>query len=74
MNPVVLPPGRAANTPVVLVENCGRPGQRVLRMRLGELERRQLQWQGPVLMMIGAALATRVTALGDDECIASKAA
>ena len=70
----LLAAGRAADTPVVLVENCSRPEQRVLRMRLGELERSRLQWQGPVLMMIGTAMAARVTVLDRDGCRASKAA
>ncbi len=70
----LLAAGRAADTPVVLVENCSRAEERVLRMPLGELERSQLQWQGPVLLMIGAAMATRGTALDGDDCAASKAA
>lgn len=55
----LLAAGRAADTPVLLVENCSRPEQRVLRVQLGELEWMDLYWSGPVLMLIGAAMAQR---------------
>jgi len=55
----LLDAGRAAATPVVIVENCSHADQRIWRLRLDELERRPLQWQGPVLLMIGAAMAAR---------------
>lgn len=70
----LLAAGRAAETPVLVVENCSRPEQRVLRLVLGELEGRQLQWQGPVLMMIGAAMARRAAARDHAEATAAKAA
>lgn len=70
----LLAAGRAADTPVVLVENCSRPDERVLRLRLGELEQLQLQWQGPVLMMIGAAMAARSAACDEPAMAESKAA
>jgi uroporphyrin-III C-methyltransferase len=51
--------GHAAATPVVVVENCSRPNQRVLRLQLSELEQGLSGCSGPVLVMIGEALATR---------------
>ncbi len=53
--------GRASDTPVVVVENCSRDDQRILRLRLGDLEQGLAQCHGPVLMMIGDALARRGT-------------
>lgn len=55
----LLAQGRAAATPVVVVENCSRDNQRILRLRLDELESGLQQCEGPVLVMIGEALASR---------------
>lgn len=51
--------GRSPNLPVVIVENCSRGNQRILRLRLGELKYGLNQFTGPVLVMIGEALASR---------------
>lgn len=51
--------GRSPKLPVVVVENCSRDNQRILRLRLGELEQGLHQCHGPVLVMIGEALASR---------------
>jgi uroporphyrin-III C-methyltransferase len=51
--------GRSPATPVVVVENCSRENERVLRLRLGELEQGLAHCHGPVLVMIGNALAAR---------------
>jgi len=51
--------GRSPNLPVVIVENCSRSNQRILRLRLGELKYGLSQFTGPVLVMIGEALASR---------------
>lgn len=51
--------GYAPDLPVVVVENCSRENERVLRLRLGELEQGLSACQGPVLVMIGEALASR---------------
>lgn len=53
--------GRSADTPVVVVENCSRSDQRILRLRLADMEQGLAQCHGPVLMMIGDALARRET-------------
>ncbi|MES2538520.1 MAG: uroporphyrinogen-III C-methyltransferase [Pseudomonadota bacterium] len=53
--------GHAPGTPVVVVENCSRPNQRVLRLALSELEQGLSDCSGPVLVMIGEALAARGT-------------
>lgn len=57
----LLSQGRSPDTPVVVVENCSRKNERILRLRLDELEQGLSQCTGPVLMMIGAALALRRT-------------
>jgi uroporphyrin-III C-methyltransferase len=55
----LLAQGRSPGLPVVVVENCSRPNEQVLRLQLGELARGLAQCQGPVLIMIGEALALR---------------
>ncbi len=55
----LLAQGRPADLPVVVVENCSRPDERVLRLQLGELEQGLESCSGPVLVMIGAALGPR---------------
>lgn len=55
----LLEQGRSPALPVVVVENCSRPNERILRFQLSELERGLAQLQGPVLVMIGEALAAR---------------
>lgn len=57
----LLAAGRPADTPVVVVENCSRPDERILRIRLSDLEQGLSGSTGPVLVMIGAALAQRTT-------------
>jgi uroporphyrin-III C-methyltransferase len=49
----LLAEGRRADLPVVVVENCSRVDQRILRLTLTDLAR------GPVLVMMGEALARR---------------
>jgi uroporphyrin-III C-methyltransferase len=51
--------GRSPDLPVVVVENCSRENERVLRLRLSELEQGLSGCHGPVLVMIGEALAPR---------------
>lgn len=51
--------GRAPSTPVVAIENCSRPDQRIFHLQLSELENGLADCQGPVLVMIGDALAKR---------------
>ncbi|MNR84357.1 Siroheme synthase [compost metagenome] len=55
----LLEQGRSPDLPVVIVENCSLANQKIVRMNLRELERGVLDAQGPVLVMIGAALAAR---------------
>jgi uroporphyrin-III C-methyltransferase len=55
----LLAQGRLASTPVVVVENCSRANERILRLRLGDLEAGLEDCHGPVLVMIGEALALR---------------
>jgi uroporphyrin-III C-methyltransferase len=55
----LLSQGRSPSLPVVVVENCSRDNERILRLRLGELEQGLAQCHGPVLVMIGEALAPR---------------
>jgi uroporphyrin-III C-methyltransferase len=51
--------GFLPETPVVVVENCSRPDQQVQRLILADLEKGLAKFSGPVLVMIGAALAER---------------
>lgn len=51
--------GYARHTPVVVVENCSRADERILDLTLGTLEQGLTQCSGPVLVMIGEALAAR---------------
>ncbi|MES2025331.1 MAG: uroporphyrinogen-III C-methyltransferase [Pseudomonadota bacterium] len=55
----LLEQGRSPDLPVVVVENCSLENQRILRITLRELEQGLQDTQGPVLVMIGAALAAR---------------
>lgn len=57
----LLEQGRSPDLPVVVVENCSRDNQRILRMTLRELEQGLGNCEGPVLVMIGDALAERPT-------------
>ena len=51
--------GEAPSLPVVVVENCSRPNERVVHLNLNELEKGLEACHGPVLVMIGQALAPR---------------
>jgi uroporphyrin-III C-methyltransferase len=55
----LLAEGRRADLPVVVVENCSRPDQRILRLTLATLAHGLEMAHGPVLVMIGEALQRR---------------
>ncbi|MES2298776.1 MAG: uroporphyrinogen-III C-methyltransferase [Pseudomonadota bacterium] len=55
----LLAQGRGADLPVVVIENCSRPDQRVLRLTLGSLAQGLGASHGPVLVMLGEAMRTR---------------
>lgn len=55
----LLAEGRRPDLPVVVVENCSRADQRILRLTLGGLANGLDAAQGPVLVMIGEALQQR---------------
>lgn len=55
----MLDQGRRADTPVVVIENCSRPDQRVFRLTLATLAHGLGQAHGPVLVMLGEAMAMR---------------
>jgi uroporphyrin-III C-methyltransferase len=55
----LLAQGRAGDLPVVVIENCSRPDQRVLRLTLDRLAHGLDAAHGPVLVMIGEALRMR---------------
>lgn len=55
----LLAEGRRAELPVVIVENCSRPDERIERMTLRDLARGLEPGHGPVLVMLGEALARR---------------
>ena len=51
--------GRRADTPVVVIENCSRPDQRIVRLTLSALAHGLGDTHGPVLVMLGDAMAAR---------------
>jgi uroporphyrin-III C-methyltransferase len=51
--------GRPPTLPVLVVENCSRPNERVQWLQLSELEKGLAQCSGPVLVMFGEALTRR---------------
>ncbi|MFC3456888.1 uroporphyrinogen-III C-methyltransferase [Massilia haematophila] len=55
----LLAQGRSMETPVVVVENCSRPDERIARLTLADLARGLDAAHGPVLVMIGEALRLR---------------
>lgn len=55
----MLDQGRRADTPVVVIENCSRPDQRILRLTLATLAHGLGPAHGPVLVMLGHALKMR---------------
>ena len=55
----LLDQGRRADTPVVVIENCSRPDQRILRLTLATLAHGLGATHGPVLVMLGEAMARR---------------
>lgn len=58
---LLLAQGRSADLPVIIVENCSLPNQRIERMTLADLQQGLPDFNGPVLVLIGAAFATRKT-------------
>jgi uroporphyrin-III C-methyltransferase len=55
----LLAEGRRSDLPVVVVENCSRTDQRVRRLTLADLAHGLDVAHGPVLVMIGEAMAPR---------------
>jgi uroporphyrin-III C-methyltransferase len=55
----MLDQGRRADTPVVVIENCSRPDQRILRLTLATLAHGLGPAHGPVLVMLGDAMQMR---------------
>jgi uroporphyrin-III C-methyltransferase len=55
----MLDQGRRADTPVVVIENCSRPDQRIFRLTLATLAHGLGHAHGPVLVMLGEAMKQR---------------
>jgi uroporphyrin-III C-methyltransferase len=55
----MLDQGRRSDTPVVVIENCSRPDQRIFRLTLATLANGLGQSHGPVLVMLGDAMKQR---------------
>lgn len=51
--------GRSGSTPVIVIENCSRENQQVIRLCLADLAHGLPGMAGPVLVMIGQAMAQR---------------
>jgi uroporphyrin-III C-methyltransferase len=63
----LLEQGRRPGTPVVVIENCSRPDQRILRLTLATLAHGLGPAHGPVLVMLGEALTMRERQPSDTE-------
>ncbi|GJI99317.1 uroporphyrin-III C-methyltransferase [Duganella caerulea] len=55
----LLAQGRRPDTPVVVIENCSRPDQRIRRLTVASLAQGLGAAHGPVLVMLGEAMTTR---------------
>ena len=55
----LLEQGRRPDTPVVVIENCSRPDQRIFRLTIETLARGLGAAHGPVLVMLGDAMHQR---------------
>ena len=55
----LLDQGRRPETPVVVIENCSRPDQRIFRLTIETLARGLGAAHGPVLVMLGDAMHQR---------------
>jgi uroporphyrin-III C-methyltransferase len=55
----LLAQGRSPDLPVIVVENCSRDNERVMHLRLADLEQGLAACHGPVLVMFGHALGAR---------------
>ncbi|MGN6701368.1 MAG: uroporphyrinogen-III C-methyltransferase [Burkholderiaceae bacterium] len=62
----LLDKGFPSSLPIVIVESCSRPDERVWRTTLGELGDALPATSGPVLILIGEAMAERDRAAPDD--------
>jgi uroporphyrin-III C-methyltransferase len=63
----LLAQGRAASTPVVVIENCSRDNERITRTTLAGLAEGLGQANGPVLVMMGEALRMRASQPGETD-------
>lgn len=63
----MLDQGRRPDTPVVVIENCSRADQRIVRLTLATLARGLGAAHGPVLVMLGDALARRAHQASDSD-------
>ena len=59
---ILLAQGRSADLPVVIIENCSLPNQRIQRLKLSDLRLGLTDCEGPVLVMMGEAFAGRGSA------------
>jgi len=63
----LLAQGRRADTPVVVIENCSRPDQRITRLTLASLAHGLGPSHGPVLVMLGEAMQMRDSQPADSD-------
>ncbi|MDL2355024.1 MAG: uroporphyrinogen-III C-methyltransferase [Pseudomonadota bacterium] len=63
----LLAQGRRPATPVIVIENCSRPDQRIVRLTLATLARGLGAAHGPVLVMLGEALTMREHQAADSD-------
>lgn len=55
----LLAQGRPPTLPVIAIENCSRANERILRLQLSDLAQGLPDCSGPVLVIIGEAMAAR---------------
>ncbi|MCC6072719.1 uroporphyrinogen-III C-methyltransferase [Massilia sp. GCM10020059] len=63
----LLAQGRRPDTPVVVIENCSRPDQRIFRLTIETLARGLGEAHGPVLVMLGDAMHQRAHQAPDSD-------
>lgn len=63
----LLDQGRRPDTPVVVIENCSRPDQRIFRLTVETLARGLGAAHGPVLVMLGDAMHQRAHQAPDSD-------
>jgi uroporphyrin-III C-methyltransferase len=57
----LLAAGHPSTLPLIVIENCSRANEQILRITLADLAQGLPDYEGPVLVMMGEAMRTRAT-------------